>query len=236
MIKEFGKDYGEFLGWFKSNPDSFLINTGKTAKSTFAMLHTTNCPHLKPTHKDIDLPEGKNSFKVCSKDIMSLYEWCQQHRPLISMGFSDLCKDCFPEPNQIWGQLTTRNAIDLDVDETSVVTRKLGIAYRIVRDTHVSRYVKRLHDNCCQLCGCTLELSDGGNYSEAHHIQPLSKGGPDIKENIICVCPNHHALLDFTAILLELTTLRLHPEHDIDPRYIAYQNEQYNNITTKRRD
>jgi predicted restriction endonuclease len=42
------------------------------------------------------------------------------------------------------------------------------------------------------VCGETIPLADGLRYAEAHHIQPFGAphNGPDISENVICLCPN----------------------------------------------
>ena len=47
-----------------------------------------------------------------------------------------------------------------------------------------------------------------GEYmSEVHHIRPLGKhDGADIIENMIVVCPNHHAMFDRGAITISLFT------------------------------
>src|SRR5690606_19162445 len=70
---------------------------------------------------------------------------------------------------------------------------------RIIRDTALSKKVKALHNYKCQLCGTTIELPNGQRYAEAHHIKPLGSphDGPDIMGNLICLCPNHHAMLDY---------------------------------------
>lgn len=54
-----------------------------------------------------------------------------------------------------------------------------------------------MYDYRCQVCGTKLECA-GGPYAEAAHIRPLGAphDGPDVVENIICLCPNHHVLFD----------------------------------------
>jgi hypothetical protein len=98
--------------------------------------------------------------------------------------------------------------------------------YRILRDTDLARTLKVLHDNECQICGETLLLPGDVRYSEAHHIQPLGSphNGPDVAGNIVVLCPNHHALCDFGALTLSLGALRMHPQHEIDTRFLDYHN------------
>lgn len=96
--------------------------------------------------------------------------------------------------------------------------------YRILRDTPLARAIKALHKNRCQLCSQTLLLYGGQSYAEAHHIQPLGSkhNGPDKASNILCVCPNCHAQLDYGAIPLNTARLCIVPGHLIDERYVEY--------------
>lgn len=106
------------------------------------------------------------------------------------------------------------------------ISRAWSQTYRIIRDTKVSKWVKYLHGYRCQLCGETIELPDGQFYAEAHHLQPLGEPhkGPDVVENVICVCPTDHVLLDYGAISLDRSQLQMIPGHDINQAYIAYHN------------
>ena len=75
---------------------------------------------------------------------------------------------------------------------------------RIVRDTELAKSVKAKHDDRCQLCDLRIELP-GSGYSEAAHIKPLGRphDGPDLEDNILCLCPNHHVMFDRGAIWLD---------------------------------
>lgn len=97
---------------------------------------------------------------------------------------------------------------------------------RIIRDTAVARSVKLLHSYRCQICGDRLALSSGGFYAEAHHIRPLGTphGGPDTPSNILCLCPNDHAALDFGAIAIDSSSLRAASDHRVSDEFIQYHN------------
>jgi hypothetical protein len=101
--------------------------------------------------------------------------------------------------------------------------------YRILRDTLLARRVKELHNYECQLCGKTIELADGSCYAEAHHIKPLGAphDGPDELGNIICVCPNHHVMLDYFSIPLTIDAIQTHSGHKIQDVYLFYHNERH---------
>lgn len=115
-------------------------------------------------------------------------------------------------------------AVDLDLDSAE---REEVSLLRIIRDTVLSRKIKALNKNLCQICGLTITLSDGSKYSEAHHIIPLGRphNGPDIAENIIVVCPNHHAMLDFGAIDISASVLQSLSGHRISTNCIDYHNQ-----------
>jgi len=68
---------------------------------------------------------------------------------------------------------------------------------RVVRDTALSREIKKHYDYRCQVCGIRLQC-DGGAYAEAAHIIPLGSphDGPDEADNILCLCPNDHVIFD----------------------------------------
>ena len=48
----------------------------------------------------------------------------------------------------------------------------------------------------------------------------------DILENLICVCPNHHAMLDYGAIPLEIDRIISLEGHRISKEFIDYHNEK----------
>jgi len=72
------------------------------------------------------------------------------------------------------------------------------------RKGDIVRELKALHKDKCQVCGLTLKLQGDMTYSEGHHVKPVGYfDGPDIKSNIIIVCPNCHVLLGKWCVLLD---------------------------------
>jgi putative restriction endonuclease len=102
---------------------------------------------------------------------------------------------------------------------------------RIVRDTALGKRVKRMYDYRCQVCGTRLEC-EGGSYAEAAHIRPLGRphDGPDLLENLLCLCPNHHVLFDKGALMInddfsmdgDASRLLVRRDHSIDHRHLQY--------------
>lgn len=79
-------------------------------------------------------------------------------------------------------------------------------------------------------------MPGGGHYAEAAHIRALGKphAGPDVPENVLCLCPNHHALFDNGGIhlsdqlkVIDCTSTVLGPltksgKHRIDLAHVQY--------------
>jgi hypothetical protein len=119
-----------------------------------------------------------------------------------------------------------------DTDSDGSPRRALVTGYRVLRDTPMAKHVKELHDNECQICGETLLLLNGLRYAEAHHIKSLGAphNGPDRAENVLCVCPNHHAALDLKTCEISVSMLRTADGHTIGQEFIDYHNKQVSGL------
>jgi putative restriction endonuclease len=121
-------------------------------------------------------------------------------------------------------------------DASPAPPRQETTVLRIVRDTEQARRIKERYDYRCQMCDTRLEgLS--GPYAEAAHIRPLGAPhhGPDTPDNILCLCPNHHVLLDHggvgisedLALIGAEGHLTVHPQHRINKEHLRYRREHY---------
>lgn len=116
----------------------------------------------------------------------------------------------------------------------SVPRRREVRGLQIARDVTQAREIKVLYANRCQMCETRLECP-AGPYSEAAHIRPLGfpHSGPDTRDNMLCLCPNHHVLFDNGAIsiaedlsLIGLEgSVKVHRGHHLDRRHLAYHRE-----------
>tara|TARA_R110002096_G_scaffold97694_6_gene217672 strand:- start:7609 stop:8382 length:774 start_codon:yes stop_codon:yes gene_type:complete len=108
-----------------------------------------------------------------------------------------------------------------DIEEPGHPERMKQETYRILRDTNLARNLKIEKQFKCEICQKTLHLGLDRPYAEVHHIKPLGSphNGPDIRDNILCVCPNCHVLLDYGAIMLDAEKFK-----DINSDYIEYHN------------
>lgn len=118
-------------------------------------------------------------------------------------------------------------------------SRKDILVSRIIRNTKKSQNIKNLYENSCQVCGLQLTTSNG-SYSEGAHIIPLGKpyNGPDEESNILCLCPNHHVLLDGFSFSISENgkligldgQLKISKEHEISEKSLAWHKMMYNKV------
>ncbi len=76
---------------------------------------------------------------------------------------------------------------------------------RLLRDSKAAMRVKEMYGDSCQMCRTRIVVSPhGAAYSEAAHIQALGRphNGPDIIENLLCLCPTCHVRFDRGALQL----------------------------------
>jgi 5-methylcytosine-specific restriction endonuclease McrA len=55
------------------------------------------------------------------------------------------------------------------------------------KSRHWRTLAKKAYGDSCVICGFS-------HVVEVHHILPRSKGGPDDLDNLVPLCPNHHAM------------------------------------------
>ncbi|GEM_PF-4121452 len=121
---------------------------------------------------------------------------------------------------------TLNEAIAIDVPTDDLPKRLKSEVSRLIRNSKLADQIKQAHGHGCQVCGTRLELTPGIFYAEGHHLKPVGQphNGPDKKQNILCVCPNCHAKLDFAAMKIDPAKLRSVPGHIVEAESINYHN------------
>lgn len=81
------------------------------------------------------------------------------------------------------------------------------------RNRKLVRDLKGLYKHRCQVTGdeFLFKKANGVNYTEAHHLVPLGKGGADSPQNLVVLCPQIHSMLHHAEVgsidLFELVLL-----------------------------
>lgn len=106
--------------------------------------------------------------------------------------------------------LVTSAPLEIDpAFSTTTVSRR-------VRDSKVSREIKALYNDCCQVCGTYIIGLGARRYSEGAHVRPLGRPhlGPDAASNLLCLCPNHQVQLDIGGLFItdDLNVVETHKD------------------------
>ncbi|MBC3874463.1 HNH endonuclease [Undibacterium flavidum] len=77
------------------------------------------------------------------------------------------------------------------------ITIKELLAKSYERDQELSKLIKLVRGEACQICGHYFLTLDGRKYVECHHLEHLANEGLDCSKNILVVCANHHRQLHY---------------------------------------
>lgn len=89
-------------------------------------------------------------------------------------------------------------------ESDGIVERRLVEKKEQKRSRKKAAALKQRYDNTCQFCGIQLEVAENRFYSEAAHIKGLGEphNGPDVVNNMLVLCPNHHLQFDWGVLRL----------------------------------
>lgn len=83
----------------------------------------------------------------------------------------------------------------LNEDDLTLIEPEKKLQEIQVRDAQFRDLVREVFHGKCVICGLDYS-SDEWDLSQAAHIIPRAKGGPDALENALCLCPLHHLAFD----------------------------------------
>jgi len=101
-------------------------------------------------------------------------------------------EDAF-EARLIHGNVALERVLAEGVLGHDLRTRYLYESFDPVRARKHVLHLQDLYEGRCQICLYDPIDRYGRHLCHAHHIQWLSRGGEDELENLVLICPNHHA-------------------------------------------
>ena len=120
--------------------------------------------------------------------------------------------------------------------------RKSVTINQLDRNPKLRIKIKELYDYTCQVCNIKL-LGYKFPIAVGAHIKDLGKphNGPDVLENILCLCPNHHSLFDNFGFSINPQTLKIeglkegnvnqtlkvHPKHNLNKEFLEYKFNEF---------
>ena len=150
--------------------------------------------------------------------------------------FTLLCVDL---SNDLVGEISVEAPITVKSAPAGSLApgRRTRVSTGPTRSAAVVGWVKTLHNYACQMCGVRITLR-GTPHAHGAHVRPLDSKhlGPDVPENVLCLCPNCHIQYDHGEIridqdfrvtggLIGSAALRRVDAHPIDRVQIAYHDQ-----------
>lgn len=115
------------------------------------------------------------------------------------------------EEDELLSYIRTLDAINSDSTPTIVS----ALSDRFERDQKLVELLKKYRGSACQICGFSFKKANGEVYSEAHHLEFLSKDGLDISKNMLVLCANHHRQFHYGNVrIIEHSTDSINVEID----------------------
>ena len=200
MALLFNKGDEEYFKWMQSNPNGYILNTGKGNRTSAFILHKSNCTHITESKNfDGQAFTMKDWVKIASNDITEIIEFCRKNKNKF-IGEFKVCSTCKPvyEENKII-------YADEFVEDQSILTE--GVKREVTVNAYERNPVARQkcidHFGCnCSCCGLNFEDKYGDigiGFIHVHHLNQISEIGVEYiinpTKDLIPLCPNCHSMI-----------------------------------------
>lgn len=212
---------------------AYVQRTGRVNNGIFARGRVVSEPALRD--------DGVRGLDIELTEFLPLGEEISRRRVIETAEFS---RSWAPQASGTLLPVALRRALEslwtIPIDVASDLAEPPGrIAceiQRIIRDTKAAREMKAVYEFKCQVCGEQLPTPEGKFYIEVHHLKPLGgeHKGLDEKDNMLVLCPNHHALFDLgiptfhgnTAVVIYGKRYALTIRHRLSPENVKHYTEK----------
>lgn len=184
------EDFAEMTGYKMDRVQGFM-RVSKGLDGIVKRFGSTD-NFIESLRSGLDLADVKELSQISEKSSSKM-------SPEDQARFDDLTRGKSDEEIEQALQNYAKNALNKTPEQITKQVTTYKRNRRFIND------LKQKHKNQCQICGFTFTANNGNLYSEAAHIIPISSGmvGVDSPDNIWILCPNHHKMLDFGAIVAE---------------------------------
>jgi len=218
-----------------------VLYTGEGGRKRNSNKHTFDQPFLRG---NLDLSKNKYSG-LPIRVIRGYKHFEKKYTPKTGYRYDGLyfLEDYYPRKGEHGFRIWTYKLVkELNTnlppsrDAESPAPRKKQTTNQIQRSQIIPQKLKEDYDYRCQVCDIKLQAHDIP-YAVGAHIKGLGSphDGPDVKENMLILCPNDHYLFDAYAFsisddfsLIGISgNLTVKRNHSIDLEYIKYHREKY---------
>jgi len=216
LLRKLGYPNTRFWAFSDNEKENFdKIQVGDTAYFAIQGEHTFSfSAKISGKEENSDLAEnvfGEGFRQKITKSVLFFNEFF-----MASINYSEMLRSTGQESVDKPGLYFIQNKfedIEIESDKVVVIEEKsIPIDHagpppkiqtrntRYIRDTAKTRLLKIKYENKCQICNYQMIKPNNEYYSEVHHIWPLQNGGDDDFDNMLVLCPTHHAEFDYNVI------------------------------------
>jgi hypothetical protein len=189
--------YGPFRVWGDLTLSQYFRVTGDTSQDAFELLRVMplNAGSLRDCSRS-DLAQACQTMRGLKPEASRLLDaFCQQ------LPFEDRARAVPDEIKLERALAKDPSELDRLLGEASVgysTCRRRELAGSYPRNRQLVDELNHTYAGRCQLCAFDSPTLYSVDSAEAHHIVYRSRGGADVMENLVLVCPNHHTVIHAT--------------------------------------
>lgn len=186
-----GYKYGRFRLWADPQLSDYYVIGEK--EMTNLLLSLEFVPKKPIQEHGVTIAQSLQTFRyLSSADVQLLEEWRKMLTPNIDI--PRVVPEMEIEDSYEHGEHVLKNKINIELPKISP-TRRVEIVSNYQRNRSIIKNLHERYTGRCQICAFDPISVYGINAACAHHIHYLSRGGLDSLENLILLCPNHHAVI-----------------------------------------
>lgn len=141
----------------------------------------------------VTIAQSLQAFRYLSpKDVALLEKWSRQLP--VDESIPRIVPEIEVEEAYERGENALADKLEIELPRLST-ERKREILREYQRNRTLVQRLKEMYTGRCQICAFDPITVYNVNACAGHHIHYLSRGGQDIMENLVLVCPNHHAVI-----------------------------------------
>lgn len=182
----------------------------ETIRERLKLLHRNKVEAYKVDIKKAELYEHPRKFMSTACDSKPKYPFGQASFAVTFKGLTaNAAEYLLTGQESAWLRMGEeemaweRGNLPLSVLDSLEPERRQQLVGRIARDAQVAEGVRCRDGHKCVLCERNehaVVADSGMHYVEVHHVKYLSQGGRDTAENMVTLCPHHHAEIHHASV------------------------------------
>lgn len=183
--------YGRYRLWADPQLSDYYI-VGE-AEMTELLLSLEFVPKKPIQESGVTIAQSLQAFRYLSpKDVSLLEKWSRRLTP--DQSIPRVVPESDIEDTYERGEEALKEKLETGLARISLA-RRMEIISNYQRNRTLVKRLQEMYIGRCQVCAFDPLSVYGVNATHTHHIHYLSRGGLDVLENLILVCPNHHAVI-----------------------------------------